>query len=491
MRALHVTLGALAVALAVAPATALPAQVFNPRDDRYRALGFMRARAEYERATAEWERARALRARELLSAAELEEREAARVRARVDLLQQALAAMDAAPHVMIERARKRRLAGGATEVELVLAGAPDADGEVGALLDALDPTLRAEVAGQGAGRLFVSLKAAPGAEGVVIATPYERALPRLAGGARARATFRLVRDAADVVVALDYGGRVEERRILLESEGGATGVALDVAQPAQEADLGAQAAYDVTVERLRDDVAAVRVALEGLPAAAAGEVRAAESDARVAIVRFALGERAKRLRVLVALPRAAGAGVRVDSALRFALAAEPAAGDAPSSPPGASAARLTMELVPRGVPRAELRLASGWAEARAGDSVRVVATVRNAGTRALAGVRVAAEAPPGWRVRTEPATLAALPTGADAPVTLVLVPDAGATPGDYEARLRVDGGGAGARPIEGEPRLLRVRVVPDGDGWGPWLLGALLIVGAAAVVSGARRLLER
>src|SRR4051812_31286561 len=80
---------------ALARPRAASSQMFNPRDDRYRTLGLQRARAEYDRASAEWTRARELRERGMLSDAELEEREAARVRARVDLLQQALAASDA------------------------------------------------------------------------------------------------------------------------------------------------------------------------------------------------------------------------------------------------------------------------------------------------------------------------------------------------------------------------------------------------------------
>jgi NPCBM-associated, NEW3 domain of alpha-galactosidase len=494
-----IVLGVMLV-LASATARVAHAQLFNPRDDRYRALGLQRARAEWERASAEWERARQLRARGLASDAELEERAAARVRARVDLLQAALAAADAAPHVLIERARKRRLSGGATEVELLLAGAPAGEGDAEALLRGLDSSLARELALQATGRLFVSLKAAPGADGAIIATPYERMLPRLTSGARARATFRLVRDAADVVVSLDYGGRTEERRILLEASGGTAGVALALAQPAQEADLGAQAQYEVTLERLRDDVQAVRMAVEGLPPAATGEVRAADSDARLTVVRFALGEREKRLRVLVALPREEGGGVRADSALRFAIAAGAThggdesrvapAGAGTSAGAGALATRVVAELVPRGVPRAELRLAAGWVEARAGDSVRLVATVRNVGTRALAGVRVSAEAPPGWRVEARPFAIASLAVGADAPVALLLLADGAATPGDYEARLALEGG-AGERPLESEPRLLRVRLVPGGRGWIPWLLAAGLAVAALALLRAGRRLVTR
>src|SRR5690349_9900369 len=200
----HVMTCILGMSLAASPliATPLVAQVFNPRDDRYGLLGLERARAEYERASAEWARTRELRARGLASDAELDDRAAARVRARVDLLQQALAASDAAPHVLIERARKRRLAGGATEVELVLAGSPMGEGDAATLLAGLDEDLRRELARQSGGRLFVSLKASSGVDGIVIATPYERMLPRLDAGTRVRTTFRLVRDAADVVVSL-------------------------------------------------------------------------------------------------------------------------------------------------------------------------------------------------------------------------------------------------------------------------------------------------
>ena len=465
----------------------LPAQLFNPRDDRYRALGLQRAKAEYERASAEWRRARELRTRGLMSDAELEEREAARVRARVDLLQQALAASDAAPHVLIERARKRRLASGATEVELTLSGAPSADGDAVTLVGGLDDDVRRELAAQDQGRLFVSLKASPGADGAIIAIPYERVLPRLAGGARVRTTFRLVRDATDLVVALDYAGRTEERRILLESDGGGAGILLYLPQPAQEADLGAQATYEVTVERVRDDVSAVRVAVEGLPPAATAEVRAADGDARLTVLRFALGERTKRLRVLVTLPNDEGGGVRVDTTLRFSVAAEPTAEGAVGTRAfGAAAARVEAELVPRGIGRAELRLAAGWVESRAGDSTRMSATVRNAGTRALAGVRLTTEAPPGWRIEAHPSTLTSLAVGTDVPVTVLVTPDPAATTGDYEARLRLEGG-AGERPLESEPRVLRVHIAPAGRGWSAWLVaGVLALVVLALVVVGKR-----
>lgn len=478
---------ALALSVAAIPADA---QTFNPRDDRYRALGLLRARADHDRATAEWQRARELRARDLLSPAELEERDAARVRARVDLLQQALAALDAAPHVLIERARKRRLADGASEIELVLAGPPDAADGVSGIVGTLDASLRDELALQDVGRLYVSVKAAPGADGAIIATPYERVLPRLVGSARQRVTFRLVRDASDVVVSLDHGSRVEERRILLESAGDAAGVALDLAQPAQEVDLGDQATYDVLLERTRDDVAAVRVAVEGLPPVVAAEVRAADSDARLSVVRFALGERAKRLRVLVTLPRDEAGGVRVDSTLGFLVVAEAVRVVDGVEVRAGEAARVPGRLTARGVPRAELRLSAGWGESKAGDSVRLAATVRNAGTRTLAGVRVAAEAPAGWRVEARPSVVAMLVPGAEAPLTLVLVPEPSAAPGDYEARLRLEGG-AGERPLESEPRVLRLRVVPPGRGWSTWVAVAVLALVAAASVRAGRRLLAR
>jgi uncharacterized membrane protein len=105
-------------------------------------------------------------------------------------------------------------------------------------------------------------------------------------------------------------------------------------------------------------------------------------------------------------------------------------------------------------------------------------------------VRLSADAPPGWRVEARPSSLTTLAVGADASVVLLVMPDGAATPGDYEARLRVEGG-AGERPVESEPRVVRVRVLPAGRSWSGWLVAAVLVAIVALMVRAGRRLVGR
>ena len=97
---------AIILALVVAVGWAQNYGNYNPRDDQYRLLGMTRAQAEYESALREFERQRELRARNLISEAELEQARTRMEGARVNYLQAALAIVFATPHVVIDRAVK-------------------------------------------------------------------------------------------------------------------------------------------------------------------------------------------------------------------------------------------------------------------------------------------------------------------------------------------------------------------------------------------------
>jgi hypothetical protein len=83
-----------------------------------------------------------------------------------------------------------------------------------------------------------------------------------------------------------------------------------------------------------------------------------------------------------------------------------------------------------------------------------------------------------------------LAVGADASVAVLVIPDGTASPGDYEARLRLEGG-AGERPVASEPRVVRVRVLPEGRGWSGWLVAGVLVALVAVMLRAGRRLVAR
>jgi len=416
--------------------------------------------------------------------------------------------------VLIERATKRRAPDGRASVRVTLRNAsaamarplaplaPLTDGDAasedagGGAERALDGELRRAVGGE-LRNVFVSLKTDPGANGTTISSPYERRIARLGRDEEATVTFTLFRDVAELVVAVSVGDRVEERRVFLDRDGGTSRFAVQSTQLSQEVDLGAQALFDLRVVRLGAEGAA-RLAIGGLPAGVSAEFRDPESKARLTQIRFPEGEDERKLQLALTLPLRATSSVRPDVPVHFSVLASdataldslrPIGRTAPSS--AAAAGRVDLELVPRGLPRIELRAQNLYHEVVPGDSVVTEVVVRNSGSRPLDGLRLRADPPAGWRAVFTPATLGALPVDAERPVRLVVRPPADAGVGDYETRVRVESAAAADRRLETEDKLLRLHVADRGTPLGSMTIVAILaaMVGGAGVVG--RRWMRR
>ena len=468
----------------------------DPRDAPSRALGVLRARAEYEQAAAEYGRSRELYHRRMLSESELDARRLDADRARMSYWEEVLAAARGTSHVMIERATRRRGADGRSSVRVTIRNAGGAfvtPAELPAVADdgrRLDAELRRVVRGDELTDVFVSLKADPGVNGTTISSPYERRIGRLRRGEAATVDFRLFREVAEVVVAVSVGDAVEERRVFLDRDGAGARFAVQSTQLSQEADLGAQALFDLRIQRL-GDAGAARLALDSLPSGVAAEFRDPESKARLTQIRFQEGDDERRLQLAVTLPQRSGGAVRPDQPIHFAVlatdAAEGVAGRPPSSGASGEAAdvgRIALELVPRGLPRVELRALNLYHEVAAGDSVVTEVVVRNSGSRRLDDLRLRADPPPGWRADFAPPALSALPVDAERAIRLVVRPPRDAGVGDYEARIRVESAAADRR-LETEDKILRLHVADRGTpaGSATILLALLALVAAVAVMS--------
>lgn len=522
----HVRLAACAVAFTLASTQVRAAHAqsaWNPRDDQYRALGLVRARAEYRRAATELERTRQLQAKHMASDAELEARRADATRTQVDYLQQALAVAGSAPHVMIVRALKRRDDDGRPIVDVTLRSIAALSGEGASALDVLAADMpemagAARAGGGGAHELFVSLKAAPGLDGATISSPYERHVRRLPASGVVTLSFRLVREVDDVVVAVLSGDKLVERRVWLERGGGADRWRMTAAHESQDADLGAQVVYDLIVEHDggRADAAhgsPARLHVTGLPSTVTHEFRDAATKARIAALGTrrvlgarpgaggdaSAGEERRALQLVISLPTAGDAAVALDRPLRFIAWAAPAGegsvrnastgkSDSTTERPPAVGA-VALEVTPRGVPRAELRTANLYVEIAGGDSAVVIATVRNSGTRALRGVRLRVAPPDGWRV-TQSAVVPALAVGAEQVMRATVQPPAGVEVGDYEARLKLEVASEAGR-FQTEEKLMRIHVADASATRSVALLGLAALVAAAGILGAGRRLLRR
>ena len=466
----------LTLLLASATSAAAQGSVFNPRDDHFVFLGLLRARAEYVRASAELGRIASLADRGFASQSERQAREADYERARVDYMQQALAAVSATAHIAVVRAIRTPTKDGGTSVSVVLQHVGGSSDELAKLRGSLDSALSAELRPDVIENVYVSLKNEPGVQGAAIGNPYEHHVAGVTRGQSVHLDFRLLRKTDDVTVILTYAGRTEERKVVLEDQTGPGTVTIQSTQFSQEAELGGEAVFDLHLTRFAGSGHnSFSIVVESLPAEIVYEVRDPVSRARVGRIRFGDTERERAVQFIVQLPRRETSAIRAGQSLRFGIAL--VEDDSPSVRNGSRSARVgatRLEIVPRGVPKVDLRAANLYLEAALGDSLTVTFSVENTGSRNIAGLNLVAEVPAGWRYAADPNGRLALAAGDRTDIRVRLQPAPNTPAGDYEARVRLETTGS-TKVAESDEQVVRMRLTRRRSGL--WMIaGALLTV---------------
>lgn len=473
----------LALALALAAPASAPAQIqslFNPRDDEYRLLGLIRAKAEYEQARDEYESLKAEHESGILSENEVERARVRMESARVDYLQQSLAVIFEQPHVLIERAVKYQEPDGAKFVRLTLRNTAGSSVESERLADLIDEDILGQLEPDRLRSVYVSLKDEPGLGGAIISSPYEKRIGELRFGEPVTVSFRLLQDRDTVTVSVTYASRLDEKVVYLEKDATANVVSVQSTQFSQEADLGSRAAYDLALEQFTDEANTFRLAAVGLPPDIRSEFRDPASGARLTQVRFPVGVSQRDLSLSLALPQRAGGSLPVtalDRPLAFwalvlnerdaeRLDAWMAERENPNGVDRATvssfldeldAGRVRLELIPRGVGRVEMRAPNLYHEIGPDEEVAMEVTLANSGSRALETLRLVAETQLGWQGRIEPDLITSLPVDGERRVRVTFTPPEDVAVGDYQMRLRAESA-AGDRRVESQESTVRIHV---------------------------------
>ena len=493
------SLAVCGLALLLAPVVAPPAparaqtqvqSLFNPRDDEYRLLGLIRAKAELEQAQSELQSLQTEHDNGIISSNEVEKARVRMESARVNYLQQSLAVIFEQPHVLIEKAVKSQGPDGEKFVRLTLRNTAGSSVESERLADLIDEDILGQLQPDRLRSVFVSLKDQPGIGGTIISSPYEKRICELRFGQPVTVSFRLLQDRDTVTVSVTYASRLDEKVVYLEKDASANVVSIQSTQFSQEADLGSSAAYDLGLEQFTDTANTFRLAAVGLPPDIRYEFRDPESGARLTQVRFPVGVSQRDLSLSLSLPQRAGGSLPVDALdrpLRFwALVLNDKDGErldawlaghgeqSGESGEGArgepidraaiasfletlDAGRVRLELIPRGVGRVEMRAPNLYHEIEPGEAVTMEVTLKNTGSRGLETLRLVAETQLGWQGRVEPDLIQSLPVDGERPVKVTFTPPADVSVGDYQMRLRAESA-AGDRRVESQESTVRIHV---------------------------------
>ena len=457
----------LAVLLVGALAVGAEAQRDN---DQRRGLEFSAAEIRYEQAERRLRRVEGLHEAKLVSRAELETEQAELRLAALEMGHAYFALFLADPQVVLQSARKFQGPDGGVRVELeiVARSSPDlaSSGADRIWANALQlPVVK------GLSNVVVSLKTVLGyrdgllLEPTIVSVPYEQRLLLLPFDEPVTIDFGLLlADVQELLVEIRYNGDIDRRQVLLGKRANSEEpVIVRSDQVTLDAEFGADAVYDLNLERFDDASAIYGLGVEGLPPEVAFRLTDPASGAVFSQVFFPEGVTDRELRLTLNMPSRPTASVQPDNGIRFSLVLErgsSADGALVSSVVGA----LELAVVPRGVARLELEAANLYHEVQRGHSLAFEVKVINTGSRTLEQVELSVDTPFGWKTEVQPSLFPSLEPGASEVTVVGLVPPVDVILGDYEGSVSARTL-SGDRIVQSEQKTFRLHVLAARNLW--------------------------
>ncbi|HSR54063.1 MAG TPA: NEW3 domain-containing protein [Acidobacteriota bacterium] len=505
-------------ALLLGGLTPLRAQLgnpFNERDDKYRLLGLKRAKAYYEQAQSDFERTKELYDQRLITRAELDKARSTLSDAEVNYYQSLLAVVFEGQYVAIIEAVQYQAEDGKKHVRLKVENTSGGGDEYRRLLNIDDELFRA-MQPDVIHDVYISLL---DDDNAIISNPYEAKIEELHYGEPAEVDFTLLRDVDAVTVGISYGnGSQRSPKISLQKDSSVNKVILQSSQFSQEAELGASATFNLTLELFSGENDTFKLAVVNLPAQLNRYFVDPSTQARLTQFRFTEGANTRQAALEVSLPDRPGEEIEIDKPIPFYVMVIPreqaqalgnlnqrsgrtsgtngdgSLGDSRLAQrlwteeeiAALNVGYLRLELVPRGVGELLVRVPQLYFAAKPGEQVEIPIELTNEGTQRLDNIELKVDPPLNWTKSVEPPLLASLDVGEEARVSVFVTPPAQMTVGKYEVRVQSTSL-SDNQPVDGEDKTITVELQTETDVTGiAVVVGAIVALVLGIVIFGIR-----
>lgn len=429
-------------------------------------LDLKKARANYEIAKQKFENDQKLLEEEAISEDEFNQTKNELLSTEVDYQKLILELISQQSYVIVEKAIKYQTERGDRRVKVTLRSTMEGNREYLNQFEEHFDVFTPEMRSSQIYNVFVSLVNLE--DKTIIGTPYEMHIPSIELGGRGYADFGLLRDVESLQVNLNYSGRKDEKNIYLEKDASTNVVDIISTQFSQEADLGSQATYDLSLERFSTSDDIYRLIVLNIPRQVSYDFIDAESRARLSQIKFTQGVNIRNLSLRVNLPDRDDDDVVIDKPLSFyALVVtneqfntlnlsdnktyeDNTLNDIPGG-------KVRLELIPRGVGKIEVRVPNLFHEITAGEEIEMNITVRNDGTRRLDNIRISTDHPLRWTTILEPEIITSLEPEKEEMVKLIITPPNDVGVGAQEVKIKTDAL-ADNRRVETEDKTMRIQV---------------------------------
>ncbi|MEW6455655.1 MAG: NEW3 domain-containing protein [Acidobacteriota bacterium] len=334
--------------------------------------------------------------------------------------------------------------------------------------------------------IYVSLLS----DGFIISEPYQEKISSLSLGEAKEADFILLKDVESLEVSVFYAGREERTKVYLLKEASANIVTVNSSQFSQEADLGGEASFDLSLERFTREGSVFRLHLFGLPHQIAYDFIDPQTSARLSQIKFSEGITSLKLQLKLYLPKNPSEEVKIDKSIEFYTLCldeeesnklERSISQTAKGPEGKMAilkdikgGKVRLEIIPRGIGRIEVGALNLYHEIKVGEDVEMDVNVKNTGTRRLDNIRIYTDLPLNWRADVEPDLIQSLEQDKERIVKIRFLPPVDVSVGDYEPKIKTECTSFGRR-IESEDKIVRIHISSKTNILGITVLITLLI----------------
>lgn len=469
---------------------AVAQMLYNPNDERFKSLYLEKVQSDYKVQKEEFKRQKILYEKRLISEKEFKESEGGFKNAQITYQQAVLSLVFEQPHITIERAIKYQSKDGRKKVRLTLRNT------TGGLIEGRKIELEdfEGIRTDQISNVYISLL---NDQRAIICQPYEAKIATMPYNQPIPVDFLLLQDLDNVTVKCVYGDKLEEKKIFLQKDESANRVLITSGQFSQEADLGARANYDLTLELFSSMDNVYKLDVLNLPRQITCDFLESQTNARLSQVKFSQDVNTRKLSLAIYLPdRYDSTSFIIDQPISFFAAAIPRGqvDNLLDKEKRYSAAELDhmnisyvrLELVPRGVGRIQVRATNFYQELKPGEKVQMNLTVYNDGTRRLDNIKVRADVPLNWISSVAPDLISSLQPGKEEIVGVTITPPSDVSVGDYEATIKTESF-ASNRKVESEDKKIRIHIAASTNILGTAVLVILLVgVLVGVVVFGVR-----
>ena len=464
--------------------------LYNPNDERFKSLYLEKTQSDYRMQKQDFQRQKLLHDKGLISERDYSQSEASFKAAQITYQQAILSLAFEQPHITIDNGIKYQGKDGKKRVRLTLRNT------TGGLIEGRKIELE-DFEGIRTDRIanvYVSLLNDAKA---IVSKPYEAKIESMPFNKPIAVDFFLLQDLDNVTVKCVYGDKTDEKKIFLQKDESANRVLISSEQFSQEADLGARANYNLTLELFSSSDNVYKLDVFNLPRQIACDFLEDPTNARLSQVKFSQDINSRKIALAVYLPdRYDSTSFMIDAPITFFAAAIPRsdAEQVADKEKGYTAAELDrmnisyirLELVPRGVGRIQVRAANFYQELRPNERVQMNLTVYNDGTRRLDNIKVQAESPLNWTSTILPDLVPSLLPGKEETIAVTIIPPSDVSVGDYETTIKTEAF-ASNRKVDSEDKKIRIHISSSANILGTASL-ILLLVGilVGVVVFGVR-----